>query len=58
MGEGVEVLAEHDGLSGRSPRQGDVLVTAFHPELTPDRRLHARFAEMVAHQALLGEVAA
>ena len=46
-GEGVEVLAEHDG-HPVAARQGDVLVTAFHPELTPDRRLHARFAEMVA----------
>jgi 5'-phosphate synthase pdxT subunit len=47
VGEGVEVLAEHDG-HPVAARQGDVLVTAFHPELTPDRRLHARFAEMVA----------
>jgi len=47
VGEGVEVLAEHEG-HPVAARQGDVLVTAFHPELTPDRRLHARFAEMVA----------
>ena len=47
VGEGVEVLAEHDG-HRVAARQGDVLVTAFHPELTPDRRLHVRFAEMVA----------
>lgn len=28
-------------------RQGTVLVTAFHPELTADRRLHGLFVEMV-----------
>jgi 5'-phosphate synthase pdxT subunit len=29
-------------------RQGPVLVAAFHPELTPDRRLHELFVSMVA----------
>jgi pyridoxal 5'-phosphate synthase pdxT subunit len=46
LGEGVEVVAEHDG-KPVAARQGNVLVTAFHPELTTDRRLHGRFAEMV-----------
>jgi pyridoxal 5'-phosphate synthase pdxT subunit len=46
-GEGVEVLAEHEG-HPVAARQAGVLVTAFHPELTGDRRLHRRFAEMVA----------
>ena len=46
LGEGVEVVAEHDG-KPVAARQGNVLVTAFHPELTTDRRLHARFADMV-----------
>jgi 5'-phosphate synthase pdxT subunit len=46
-GDGVEVLAEHEGRPVAA-RQGTVLVTAFHPELTGDRRLHRRFAEMVA----------
>jgi 5'-phosphate synthase pdxT subunit len=47
VGEGVEIVAE---LAGRpvAARQGSVLVTAFHPELTADRRLHRRFAQMVA----------
>ncbi len=27
-------------------RQGSVLASAFHPELTPDRRLHRLFADM------------
>ena len=46
-GEGVEVLAEHEGHPVAACQAG-VLVTAFHPELTGDRRLHRRFAEMVA----------
>lgn len=28
-------------------RQGDVLATSFHPEVTGDRRVHAYFVEMV-----------
>ncbi len=44
VGDGVEVLA----LLGGDPvavRQGHIWATAFHPELTPDRRLHAAFVE-------------
>jgi 5'-phosphate synthase pdxT subunit len=54
-GEGVEVLAEHAGHAVAAQQDG-VLVTAFHPELTGDRRLHRRFADMVA--AARGRVAA
>ena len=46
VGAGVEVLAELDG----EPvllRDGDVLVAAFHPELTDDPRVHRRFLELV-----------
>ena len=46
MGDGVEVVAELDG-EPVAARQRAVLVTAFHPELTADRRLHRRFADMV-----------
>jgi 5'-phosphate synthase pdxT subunit len=46
-GPGVEVLAELDG-HAVAARQGDVLVTAFHPELTGDRRVHRLFADMLA----------
>ena len=28
-------------------RQGPLLATAFHPELTPDRRIHELFVKMV-----------
>jgi 5'-phosphate synthase pdxT subunit len=47
IGAGVEIVAELDGRAVAA-RQGAVLVTAFHPELTADRRLHRRFAQMVA----------
>ncbi len=47
VGPGVEVLAEHDGHAVMA-RQGRFLVSAFHPELTEDRRIHAYFADMVA----------
>lgn len=41
-GPGVEVLATVDGHAVVC-RQGAVTVTAFHPELTPDPRLHDLF---------------
>jgi len=51
LGPGVDVLATLDAGTDGPPdpvacRQGPVLATAFHPELTPDRRLHRLFAEM------------
>jgi 5'-phosphate synthase pdxT subunit len=46
-GEGVEVLAELDGHPVVA-REGNILVAAFHPELTDDLRLHALFLAMVA----------
>jgi pyridoxal 5'-phosphate synthase pdxT subunit len=54
-GAGVEVLARIPDVpaagraSGRivAIRQGSVLATAFHPELTGDRRVHRLFCEMV-----------
>jgi 5'-phosphate synthase pdxT subunit len=45
-GERVEVLAEVDG-HPVLVRQGPILAAAFHPELTPDRRLHRAFVELV-----------
>ena len=45
-GERVEVLATFRGRAVAA-RQGNLLVTAFHPELTDDRRIHACFVEMV-----------
>ncbi len=55
VGSGVEVLARVPDVpaagsaAGRivAIRQGCVLATAFHPELTGDRRVHQLFCEMV-----------
>lgn len=46
VGESVEVLAEHDGVAVAA-RQGDMMATAFHPELTGDLRIHRYFLEEV-----------
>jgi 5'-phosphate synthase pdxT subunit len=52
VGPGVEVLARVSGgpADGRivAVRQGNLLATAFHPELTGDPRVHRRFVELVA----------
>ena len=45
-GDGVEVLAAVDG-HPVAVREGDRLAIAFHPELSGETRLHARFLEMV-----------
>ncbi|HEU5391475.1 MAG TPA: pyridoxal 5'-phosphate synthase glutaminase subunit PdxT [Streptosporangiaceae bacterium] len=45
-GPGVAVLGE-DGGRIIAVRQGVLLATAFHPELTPDRRIHELFVSMV-----------
>lgn len=44
-GEGVEILAEIDGKIVAA-RQGRQLVTAFHPELDGDTRIHEYFLNM------------
>ena len=46
-GPGVEVLARLDDGSIAACRDGALLATTFHPELTNDLRLHAMFAAMV-----------
>ena len=51
VGEGVRVLARLDADRGErivAVRQGNVLATSFHPELTPDLRLHQYFLDMLA----------
>ena len=47
-GEQVTVLGKDDR-TGRivAVRQGQLLATAFHPELTPDRRMHKLFVDIV-----------
>ncbi|RKN45054.1 pyridoxal 5'-phosphate synthase glutaminase subunit PdxT [Streptomyces hoynatensis] len=46
LGAAAEALAEYDG-HPVAVRQGNLLATAFHPELTGDHRVHALFTEMV-----------
>ena len=46
VGPAVEVLATHEGHPVLA-RQGAVTVAAFHPELSGDSRLHARFLQEV-----------
>jgi pyridoxal 5'-phosphate synthase pdxT subunit len=45
VGEDVEVLGTFDEVPVLV-RQGPVLASVFHPELTPDRRVHRTFVEM------------
>ena len=47
VGAGVEVLASFEGVPVLC-RQGPVLVSSFHPELSDDDRLHHYFLERVA----------
>ncbi len=51
-GPGVSVLGTDQG-TGRivAVRQGPLLATAFHPELTPDRRIHRLFVDIVRNIA-------
>ncbi|MBE0417421.1 MAG: pyridoxal 5'-phosphate synthase glutaminase subunit PdxT [Coriobacteriia bacterium] len=46
LGPDVEPLASHDGRVVAA-RQGDLMATAFHPELTGDPRVHRFFVEQV-----------
>jgi 5'-phosphate synthase pdxT subunit len=47
VGKGVEVLARLDQGGIVAARQANLLVTAFHPELTTDPRFHRYFLTMV-----------
>lgn len=49
-GEGVEVLATHDGHIVAA-RERDLLATTFHPELTGDPRIHRYFLEHIVGAA-------
>jgi pyridoxal 5'-phosphate synthase pdxT subunit len=48
VGGNVEILGTEQR-TGRivAVRQGQLLATAFHPELTPDRRIHELFVDIV-----------
>ena len=55
VGESVEVIGRVEGghAAGRivAVRQGQLLATAFHPELTGDLRMHQLFVDIVRGQA-------
>jgi pyridoxal 5'-phosphate synthase pdxT subunit len=48
-GDGVQVLARAGG-HVVAVRQGPMLATAFHPEMTGDRRIHQLFVDIVKGQ--------
>jgi 5'-phosphate synthase pdxT subunit len=50
VGDGVQVLARAAG-HAVAVRQGRVLATAFHPEMTGDRRIHRLFVDIVNGQS-------
>ena len=45
-GPDVEVLAQRDG-TATLVRQGNLMAATFHPELSPDRRVHQAFVDLV-----------
>ncbi|MFN3974488.1 MAG: pyridoxal 5'-phosphate synthase glutaminase subunit PdxT [Dehalococcoidia bacterium] len=47
-GPGVQILARLPDGTPVAARQGAILATAFHPELTDDLRLHQLFLDMVS----------
>jgi 5'-phosphate synthase pdxT subunit len=47
VGNGVEVLASLTDGTPVAARQGNIVATAFHPELTADLRLHKYFLSLV-----------
>jgi 5'-phosphate synthase pdxT subunit len=51
VGPEVEVLARDPDGNPVAVRQGRVLATAFHPELTSERRLHRLLLQMVGEEA-------
>lgn len=54
VGPGVEVLASVSAKGEDHPvvvRQGPLLATSFHPEVTGDRRIHEQFVELVRDAA-------
>jgi 5'-phosphate synthase pdxT subunit len=50
VSDGVQVLATLDDGRAVAIRQGNVLATAFHPELTGDDRFHQYFLAMIRNR--------
>jgi len=57
VGPNVEVLSSLEDGRVVAVRQDNLIATSFHPELTPDDRLHSWFADL-AHQHATNESAA
>lgn len=53
VGAGVRVLARLPDGRIVAAQQGHLLATAFHPELTPDTRLHTYFLDMCHQQRVI-----
>lgn len=49
-GSGVDILARLEDGTPVAAQNGNILVAAFHPELTDDARLHAYFLDMVKNK--------
>ena len=47
VGVNVEIISKIDNGNVVAVRQGNLLATAFHPELTDDSRMHSLFAKMI-----------
>ncbi|NBU93969.1 MAG: pyridoxal 5'-phosphate synthase glutaminase subunit PdxT [Actinobacteria bacterium] len=58
LGPGVQVLAEVKSADGSTHpvavRQGNLLATSFHPELTGDNRVHKFFIEQICAELVKG----
>jgi pyridoxal 5'-phosphate synthase pdxT subunit len=52
LSDAVEVLCRYDGRVVAA-RQGNLVATSFHPELSPDTRLHAWFLNLATKQTSL-----
>ena len=46
VGDGVEKIASLDDGRAVAVKKGRVLASSFHPELTPDTRMHSLFVEL------------
>ena len=52
VGPNVEVLSSLEDGRVVAVRQGNLIATSFHPELTPDDRLHSWFADLAHSHAV------
>ncbi len=50
LGPGMESICDHGGMSVLA-RIGKVILSAFHPELTPDDRIHRMFVGLSSEVA-------